>query len=223
MPCPQPIKDLIQKFTFNYSQYKSPDYNETSVRREFIDPFFKALGWDIDNEGGLDEEYKDVVHEDALRVGESARAPDYSFRIGGRRVFFVEAKKPAINLKESPEPAFQLRRYGYSAQLKISILTDFEEFSVYDVTTKPSLSEKASTRRLIYFTFDQYEEKWDEIYALFSKDAIQHGSIRRYTENLTAGKSQRGTQGLDKDFLTEIEGWRDILAKKTPSFMTSTD
>ena len=213
MVCPQPISDLIQKFTLNYSQYKFPDYNETSVRREFIDPFFKALGWDIDNEGGLDEEYKDVVHEDALRVGESARAPDYSFRIGGRRVFFVEAKKPAINLKESPEPAFQVRRYGYSAQLKISILTDFEEFSVYDVTVKPSLSEKASTRRLIYFTFDQYEEKWDEISALFSKDAIQHGSIRRYTENLTAGKSQRGTQGLDKDFLTEIEGWRDILAK----------
>ncbi len=50
MPCPQPIKDLIHKFTLNHSQYKSPDYNETSVRREFIDPFFKALGWDIDNE-----------------------------------------------------------------------------------------------------------------------------------------------------------------------------
>lgn len=213
MPCPAPIRDLIKKFSNNFSQYKSPDYNETSARREFIDPFFKALGWDIDNESGLDEEYKDVVHEDAIRVGESARAPDYSFRIGGRRVFFVEAKKPAINLKESPEPAFQVRRYGYSSQLKVSILTDFEEFSVYDVTVKPSLSDKASARRLIYYTYDQYEEKWDEIYAIFSRDAIQHGSLRRYTENLSTGKSQRGTQGLDKDFLTEISGWRDVLAK----------
>lgn len=213
MTCPQIVKDLVNKFSHNYSQYKSSDYNETSVRREFIDPFFKSLGWDIDNEAGLDEEFKDVIHEDALRVGESSRAPDYSFRIGGRRIFFVEAKKPYVNLKESAEPAFQVRRYGYSAQLKVSILTDFEEFSVYDVTVKPSLSEKASTRRLLYFTFDQYEEKWDEIAALFSKDAIQHGSIRRYTENLTSGKKQQGTQGLDKDFLTEIEGWREILAR----------
>ncbi|NLV27374.1 MAG: N-6 DNA methylase [Methanomicrobiales archaeon] len=213
MTCPQIVKDLVNKFSQNYSQYKSPEYNETSVRREFIDPFFKSLGWDIDNEAGLDEEFKDVIHEDAVRVGESSRAPDYSFRIGGRRIFFVEAKKPYVNLKESSEPAFQVRRYGYSAQLKVSILTDFEEFSVYDVTVKPSLSEKASTRRLLYFTFNQYEEKWDEIAALFSKDAIQHGSIRRYTENLTSGKKQQGTQGLDKDFLTEIEGWREILAR----------
>jgi hypothetical protein len=56
---------------------------ETQVRREFIDPFFKALGWDVDNEAGYAQQYKDVVHEDAIKIGLDARAPDYSFRIRG--------------------------------------------------------------------------------------------------------------------------------------------
>ncbi len=36
------------------------------MRREFLDPFFKALDWDIDNEQGYAEAYKDVIHEDAM-------------------------------------------------------------------------------------------------------------------------------------------------------------
>lgn len=73
-----------------------------------------------------------MVHEDAMRVGRATKAPEYSFRIGGARKFFLEAKKPSINIKEDTHPAFQLRRYAWSAKLPLSILTDFEEFAVYD-------------------------------------------------------------------------------------------
>ena len=51
---------------------------------------FKALGRDIDNEGGNAEACKDVIHEDAIKIGGSTKAPDYCFRIGGVRKFFVE-------------------------------------------------------------------------------------------------------------------------------------
>ena len=34
-----------------------------------------------------------------------------------------KAKKPAVNLKADPEPAFQLRRYAWSGKLPLSILT----------------------------------------------------------------------------------------------------
>ena len=64
------------------------DKNETQVRRKFVDPFFKALGWDIDNEQGFSEAYKDVIHEDTIEVG-AATIPNYSFRIGGQRKFFL--------------------------------------------------------------------------------------------------------------------------------------
>ena len=117
MASPKEIVDLVERFESNLESYKSCHYNETQVRREFVDPFFKALGWDIDNERGYAEAYKDVVHEDAIKVGEATKAPDYCFRIGGTRKFFLEAKRPSIDLKHDPSPAYQLRRYGWSARV----------------------------------------------------------------------------------------------------------
>ena len=118
----QKIKELVDRFRMNIDVYKKSTYNETQVRREFIDPFFEALGWDVSNKQGYAEQYKEVVHEDTIKVGRSTRAPDYSFRIGGQRKFFVEAKKPAVNVKEDVSPAYQLRRYAWSAKLPLFIL-----------------------------------------------------------------------------------------------------
>jgi len=92
MPAPQEVSELVERFERNCESYRSGEYNETQARREFIDPFFKSLGWDIDNEQGYAEAYKDVVHEDAIKIGGATKAPDYAFRIGGVRKFFVEAK-----------------------------------------------------------------------------------------------------------------------------------
>jgi len=111
----QRIKELIERFRYNLDVYKKSTYNEAQVRREFIDPFFEALGWDVSNKQGFAEQYKEVVHEDVIRVGRSTRAPDYSFRIGGQRKCFVEAKKPAVNIKEDVSSSYQLRRYAWSA------------------------------------------------------------------------------------------------------------
>ena len=86
MAAPKEIVDLVDRFENNLASYKSGHYNETQVRREFVDPFFKALGWDIDNEQGFAEAYKDVIHEDAVKVGTTTKAPDYSFQIGRAHV-----------------------------------------------------------------------------------------------------------------------------------------
>ena len=213
MPAPQKIIELVERFDQYNAKYTSNSYNETQVRREFIDPFFKALGWDVDNKKGYDERYKDIIHEDAVKVGGKTKAPDYSFRVGGMRKFFVEAKKPAINLKENPEPAYQLRRYAWSAQLPLSILTDFEEFIVYDCTKKPSINDKSSLGRIKYYTYKDYIEKWDEIESIFSQDSIFTGKFDDLAESLVKKKGGKGTAGIDDAFLAEIEGWRDILAK----------
>lgn len=100
MPIPDKILELVDRFSRNIDAYKQGHYNETQTRREFIDPFFTELGWDVDNKEGYAEAYKDVVHEDAIKVGYKTKAPDYSFRIGGVRKFFLEAKKPSVNIKD---------------------------------------------------------------------------------------------------------------------------
>ena len=149
MVAPAVISKLVKRFTEQRDVYLSGTYNETQVRRDFIDPFFKALGWDIDNESDYAEAYRDVIHEDMVLVGASKKAPDYSFRVGGTRKFFVEAKKPSVSINSDPKAAFQLRRYGWSAKLPISILTDFEEFAVYDCTYKPDEKHAPSIARCL--------------------------------------------------------------------------
>lgn len=210
MPAPQEILDLVARFELQLDAYKSGRYNETQLRREFLDPFFKALGWDVDNTQGYAEAYKDVVHEDAIKIGGMSKAPDYSFRVGGARKFFLEAKKPSVNIKQDIAPAFQLRRYAWSAGLPLSILSDFEEFALYDCRVKPVKTDPASRARILYLTFRDYAEKWDEIAAIFSKEAVLKGSFDRYAH---AAKGKKGTTGVDAAFLTEIESWRELLAK----------
>jgi len=114
LTAPKEIIDLVDRFENKWEAYKSRHYNETQVRREFIDHFFKALGCDIDKEQRFAKAYKDVIHEDAIKVGGTTRAPDYSFRIGGQRKFFLETKKPSVDIKDDIHPAFQIRRYAWA-------------------------------------------------------------------------------------------------------------
>ncbi|GJL77223.1 MAG: adenine methyltransferase [Nitrospinaceae bacterium] len=210
MPELNKLNDLVERFDRNREAYLSGQYNETRVRVEFIDPFFKLLGWDVSNKSGHAEAYKDVYHEDAIKIGGATKAPDYSFRIGGTRKFFLEAKKPSVNIKEDVSPAYQLRRYAWSAKLPLSILTDFEEFAVYDCRIKPAQNDKASTARIQYLKYTEYAEKWEEIHAVFSKDAILKGSFDKYAESK---KGKRGTAEVDAAFLREMETWRENLAR----------
>ncbi|OGF01638.1 MAG: hypothetical protein A2509_02270 [Candidatus Edwardsbacteria bacterium RIFOXYD12_FULL_50_11] len=204
------IESLILKFRQNEESYRNGSYNETQLRREFLDPFFEALGWDVTNKEGLAEQYKDVIHEDAIKVGEQTKAPDYSFRVGGQRKFFVEAKKPSVSIKEDIGPAYQVRRYSWSAKLSLAILSDFDELAVYDCRLKPKPADKASVGRVAFYTYDQYLEKFDEIYDLFSKEAVLKGTFDKFAQ---ADAKKKGTSEVDKEFLKDIEHWREILAK----------
>jgi N-6 DNA Methylase/TaqI-like C-terminal specificity domain len=210
VPAPATVIELVERFDRQRDAYRSGDYNEARLRKEFLDPFFGALGWDMENRQGYAEPYKDVIHEDSIKVGGGTKAPDYCFRVGPMRKFFVEAKKPAVNIKEDVSPAYQLRRYAWTAKLPLSILTDFEEFAVYDCRIRPHVEDKASVARTLYLTFDEYLDRWDDIARTFSKDAVLKGSFDSYAEK---GRGKRGTTEVDDAFLEEIEGWRERLAR----------
>ncbi|MDR0442008.1 MAG: N-6 DNA methylase, partial [Treponema sp.] len=204
------LRGSISLFSANIAQYKSTQYDEANTRTDFIDKLFTLLDWDIANNQGFSETYRDVVREDKVKIDGSQKAPDYSFRIGGVRKFFVEAKKPAVNIKDAAEPAYQVRRYAYTAKLPLSILTNFAEFAVYDTRIKPNKDDKASAARIFYCTFDRYEQHFDFISSTFSKDAILKGSFDKYVE---ANKNKKGTSEVDTELLALVEEWRMELAK----------
>lgn len=203
------IKELVEKFKSNYKQFHSSDYNETLTRQDFINPFFEYLGWDISNKEGLSQTYRDVIHEDKLKIGKETKAPDYSFRIGGNRVFFVEAKKPSRNLKEDSDAAYQIRRYAWSGKLAVSILTDFEEFAIYDCSKKPLPNDKASMSRIEYINYEDYLNRFDFLYDTFAKENVLRGSLEKYNADT---KSKKGTESVDIDFLNSLDDLRTKLA-----------
>ena len=207
---PERLKQLVDTFSRNIDSYKSGNMNETQLRREFIDPFFISLGWDVENRKGYADAYKDVIHEYSLKTKDVREAPDYCFRIGGTRKFFLEAKKPSVNVKEDIHPAFQVRSYAWSAKLPLSILTDFEEFAVYDCRIPPHKNDKASVARVMYFTYDQYLENWEEIAGIFSRDSVLKGSFDKYVES---NKKKKGTAEVDSVFLDQMEEWRKLIAR----------
>ncbi|MFH1446059.1 MAG: TaqI-like C-terminal specificity domain-containing protein, partial [Chloroflexota bacterium] len=210
MPAPEIIQCLVKRFSENREEYRSGKYNEAQLRQEFLDPFFEALGWDMTNKKGYSLDYREVIHEDSIDIEGVAKAPDYAFRLGGNRKFFVEAKKPAVNIKYEIHPAYQLRRYAWNLHLPLSILTDFEEFAVYDCRNKPNHTDSAATGRTMFFTYDQYIEKWDVIAGIFSPEAIQKGAFEKYA---IGNKGKRGTTEVDDAFLADIEEWRTLLAR----------
>lgn len=221
MSAPKIIHELIERFERNIESYKTGSYNEAQVRQEFINPFFEALGWDVYNKLGYAEAYKDVIHEFSQKTLSGMNAPDYGFRIGGQLKFFVEAKKPGVNVKEDVHPAYQLRRYAWSSKLPLSILTDLEEFAVYDCRIPPKPNDKASTARIIYLSYKEYADKWDELTEIFSPEAIKKGSFDKYA---ASNKNKKGTADVDEKFLDVLKEWREVLARnialRNPSITT---
>jgi hypothetical protein len=207
---PKIIKELVEQFETNLSAYKSPTYKEEQLKHEFLNKFFKALGWDVYNEKNAAPQHRDVIFEDSIKIGGGTKAPDYCFTLAGKRIFFVEAKKPSVDIKKDIHPAFQLRRYAWSAKLPLSLLTDFEEFAVYETRTRPQKEDKAGTGRVMYLTYKDYIDQWDEIASRFSYDAVVQGYFDRFAETT---EKKRGTQEVDSEFLKEIESWRELLAK----------
>jgi len=58
VPAPKEILELIERFDQHVDDYRNGKYNETQLRRDYPDPFLKALGWDVDNTEGRAEAYR---------------------------------------------------------------------------------------------------------------------------------------------------------------------
>lgn len=207
------IEKLVEEFKENEHYYKSPSFDEENTKVNFINKFFIALGWDVYNDLGIAPQYKDVEFEDTIIIGGKPKAPDYCFRIGGARKFFVEAKKPSVDIEKDRTYAHQLKRYTWSAKLPIGLLTDFEELAIYEPKSAPKKTHNSSIDRIKYYKYDEYIEKWEEIYNIFSKEAVLTGKFDKFVDDIGGSSGKKGTSTVDSEFLKTIEEWRLELAR----------
>ena len=204
------IKNLINKFTSNHSSYSQSTYNETQTRTDFIDPFFEALNWDLKNNRNLPDSLREVILEDSTEDESTNHGPDYGFRAGNTKKFFVEAKKPHVKIETHRKSAFQARSYGWSGQHSIVVLTNFEYLIIYDSSIKPNADDdsKICQKRIYHYT--EYDKKFNEIYELLSRDAVFSGKFDSQTLRI---KSSVATISPDEYFLEQINNWRKLFAQ----------
>ena len=136
---------------------------------------------------------------------------DYAFKVNGRLKFFVEAKEASVDLEKDKSAIYQAKRYAYSSNGKapIVILTDFEEFRVFNVLKAPKFDNPDRELLKKYsMQYTDYLDKWDLLWDAFSKKAVENGSLDKLR-----GKIDKNTKIMDADFLEQITGWRETLAK----------
>jgi hypothetical protein len=156
----------------------------------------------------------EYIAEDEFKADQkvATKKPDYRFRLQGSTKFFVEAKKPAAELINNVDAIFQVKRYGFSARVPVSILTDFEEFRVFDCTRKPFYDKpKVGVLKEFDLTYQAYLDEFERLYDAFSREAVVAGSIealqKKYLEKRT------GEFALDRSFLEDLSQWRVELAQ----------
>ena len=206
------IRDLANRFQTNLAYYKDVknNYNEHSCRIEYIDPLLKILGWDVANERGLAPQYREVIAEN---YSTPTDRPDYTMTLRGVAKFFLEAKKPAVDITRVTAPAFQTRKYGWNANHRIAVLTNFEYLAIYDSCYIPKEEDGCAVARYRIFHFTEYAERYDEIFSLISRDVVYSGEFDRYLDdNFTATGGEK--QQVDTLFLKQINDWRISLSNE---------
>ena len=223
------VQSLARDFDANKAHFLSPSYQESEVRKDFIDKFLIALGWDVNHDWQKSPFEQEVKVERGVNMHGSQRRADYAFFIAPnfRDVrLFVEAKKPFGDIANA-QNYFQTIRYGWNAQTPVAVLTDFEQLQILDCRYKPDI-DAALSHCIRKFHYSEYADKenFAFIYHLFSRDAVAGGSLDKFAETLPKkrGKAvQRGLfkggyQGIDDAFLEELDEYRDTLAR---SFKTN--
>ncbi|KJJ39307.1 Eco57I restriction-modification methylase domain-containing protein [Aequorivita vladivostokensis] len=210
--CKEQLKELVDAFNKGHAEFTDSKYSEAQVRIDFLNPLLKCFGWDVDNEAKKTQLYREVIQEESIDIEEedkiTKKNPDYTLKQFGVRSFFVEAKKASIDIVTAKNPAFQIRRYGWSANLPFSVLTNFEHLVIYDCTSKPEVNDAAAVNRFKVFHFTTFLHKIEELYALFSFEAVKSGSLDSIeTANI------KGEDSFDAHFLSQIENWRHVLAE----------
>ncbi len=226
-----PIQDLVQGFAKHIRELKAPAYKESSVRSHYIDRFWELLSWDVNNREQRAPQDVEVLIEPSMDSAEDeglkSREPDYLFRLNGFPRFIVEAKKPAVDLDTDKRAIFQTKRYAWNATIPFAILTDFEQFRLFDTTLMPVMNEPSrGLVREFKIDFQDYPAQWDEFVANFGREAVADGSLERLRariKRVAPTKKLRtvdrmlfqlkGEEPVDKAFLGYLEQHRKHFAR----------
>lgn len=213
------LSRLVAQFDSQHPIYTAPDYLEATLRADFLDPFFRALGWDVGNQKGLIHTEREVAIEVRTHLSGRQTRADYVFRHARIERFTCEAKKPAEVLHN--RHILQAKKDAFARGVPLALLSDFEELKIYVVGARPLLDEPhVGEWKILHFK--QYMGAAREIWDLLAFENVSSGSIDRLIDSLPKRplriKGRQGylikpdrTRALDADFLNFLDDVRQQL------------
>jgi hypothetical protein len=213
------LAHLVSRFDREHAHFTNPDYNEAMVREDFLNPFFRSLGWDVGNAKGLIHTEREVDIEVRTALSGRQTRADYVFRVARVERFTCEAKKPAETLHAGH--IYQAKRDAFARGIPLAVLSDFEDLNIYIVGARPRLSEP-NVGEYKKLNFRQYLGAARELWDLLAYEHVAAGAIDKVIDSLPKRALKvRGRQGylikpdrtksLDADFLNFLDEARRAL------------
>jgi len=90
------------------------------------------------------------------------------------------------------------------------VLTDFEQFRLYDTTLKPIFKDpRRSLVNEFAIDYDRYESQWDTILATFGREAVEASVLERLLATVKKVKAGRRIRTVDR-MLIDLKGGEPV-------------
>lgn len=160
------IRQLIEKYHQVINSNKVKGYTEEETKKDFVQPLFVALGWDVSSK-------EEVTAEEA----QSSGRVDYGFYLDGRIKFYLEAKPLKADIQDE-DYAKQAIRYSWNKGVDWAVLTDFESLKIFYCQDP---TQSLFSKLVFEIRFDEYIDRLDQLW-LLSKDSFKANELDLYAQ-----------------------------------------
>lgn len=157
-------KELLSDFDFNV--LNNPDFEESSVREEIINPILHSLGYKSFGSNRILRE-KQVKHP-FVNVGSNKRElinyPDYLLEVNGKYSWVLDAKNPNEEIKTGSNKE-QTYFYAIHPEIRVNYfaLCNGREFVLFHISKETPV---------LYFEVIEINSYWDELKKCLAPDSL---------------------------------------------------
>ena len=206
--CRARLASLVKEYDKTLRSVAKSKVSEETVRT-WLNEFLAVFGWDVRN---VRQVWQETVLDKKDRrrlesINSTHKRPDYTLLGASGVKTFLDAKSPVVDIFSNKAAAFQIRSYGWSAQVPCAFVSNFAQLAIFDTRLKPSDRQDAS-HGVIQIGVDEYLDKFDVLFDhLWRANVVTDGLVRLYADS-----RREGERTLDADFMDVLSKFRYRLA-----------
>lgn len=206
------IKARLQILLERYNQTTRLEAKENvseETIRTWLNEFLGLFGWDVKNTHEVIQErcLRGVAGERLREIQSPHRKPDYILINGTNIKSFLDAKAPTVDIINDPQVAYQIRSYGWSAQVPCAFVSNFDTFVIFDTRMSPTPDMPANYGAKC-ISIDEYLDNFDVLYDHLAHDLI----CNNYLYELYETTAIEGKSRVDDHFSAVLSNFRLRIA-----------